>query len=73
MALNSPTLQKLLNEYNKTSVIYDFQKLISKTDKNCVEPDLEYIKSIDNNIYTLLCENIRYVQYIQEVKVIICY
>lgn len=64
MALNSPTLQKLLNEYNKTSIIYDFQKLISKTDKNCVEPDLEYIKSIDSSICTLLCENIRYVQYI---------
>lgn len=64
MAYNSPTLQKLLKEYNKSSIILDFQKLFAATRRNCVEPDLEYIKSIDNSICTQLYENIRYAQYI---------
>lgn len=64
MAYNSSTLQKLLKEYNKSSIILDFQKLFAATRRNCVEPDLEYIKSIDNSICTQLYENIRYVQYI---------
>lgn len=64
MAYNSSTLQKLLKEYNKSSIILDFQKLFAATRRNCVEPDLEYIKSIDNSICTQLYENIRYAQYI---------
>lgn len=64
MAYNSSTLQKLLKEYNKSSIILDFQKLFTATRRNCVEPDLEYIKSIDNSICTQLYENIRYAQYI---------
>lgn len=64
MAYNSSTLQKLLKEYNKSSIILDFQKLFAATLRNCVEPDLEYIKSIDNSICTQLYENIRYAQYI---------
>lgn len=64
MAYNSPILQKLLKEYNKSSIILDFQKLFAATLRNCVEPDLEYIKSIDNSICTQLYENIRYAQYI---------
>ena len=64
MAYNSSTLQKLLKEYNKSSIILDFQKLFAATRRNCVEPDLEYIKSIDNSICTQLYENIRYTQYI---------
>lgn len=64
MAYNSPTLQKLLTEFNETSIVIDFQKLYTTTRKTCVEPDLEYIKSIDNTIGTLLYENLRYVQYI---------
>lgn len=64
MAYNSSTLQKLLKDYNKSSIILDFQKLFAATRRNCVEPDLEYIKSIDNSICTQLYENIRYAQYI---------
>ena len=64
MAYNSPTLQKLLKEYNKSSIILDFQKLFAATRRNCVEPDLEYIKNINNSICTQLYENIRYAQYI---------
>lgn len=64
MAYNSPTLQKLLKEYNKSSIILDFQKLFAATRRNCVEPDLEYIKSINNSICVQLYENIRYAQYI---------
>lgn len=64
MAYNSSTLQKLLKEYNKSSIILDFQKLFAATRRNCVEPDLEYIKSIDNSICIQLYENIRYAQYI---------
>lgn len=64
MAYNSSTLQKLLKEYNKSSIILDFQKLFAATRRNCVEPDLEYIKNINNSICTQLYENIRYVQYI---------
>lgn len=64
MAYNSSTLQKLLKEYNKSSIILDFQKLFAATRRNCVEPDLEYIKNINNSICTQLYENIRYAQYI---------
>lgn len=64
MAYNSPTLQKLLKEYNKSSIILDFQKLFAATRRNCVEPDLEHIKSINNSICIQLYENIRYAQYI---------
>lgn len=64
MAYNSSTLQKLLKEYNKSSIILDFQKLFAATLRNCVEPDLEYIKNINNSICTQLYENIRYAQYI---------
>lgn len=64
MAYNSSTLQKLLKEYNKSSIILDFKKLFAAPRRNCVEPDLEYIKSIDNSICTQLYENIRYAQYI---------
>lgn len=64
MAYNSSTLQKLLKEYNKSSIILDFQKLFAATRRNCVEPDLEHIKSINNSICIQLYENIRYVQYI---------
>lgn len=65
MAYNSSTLQKLLIEYNRSSTfIYGFLKLFTATNKHCVEPDLEHIKSIDNSIFTQLYENIRYVQYI---------
>ena len=64
MAYNSSTLQKLLNEYNKSSIILDYQKLFAATLRNCVEPDLEYIKNINNSICTQLYENIRYAQYI---------
>lgn len=64
MAYNSPTLQKLLKEYNKSSIILDFQKLFAATRRNCVEPDLEYIKNINNSICIQLYENIRYAQYI---------
>lgn len=64
MAYNSPSLQKLLKEYNKSSIILDFQKLFAATRRNCVEPDLEYIKSINNSICIQLYENIRYAQYI---------
>ena len=64
MAYNSSTLQKLLKEYNKSSIILDFQKLFVATRRNCVEPDLEHIKSINNSICIQLYENIRYVQYI---------
>ena len=51
MAYNSSTLQKLLREYNKSSIILDFQKLFTATRRNCVEPDLEYIKRINNRQY----------------------
>ena len=64
MAYNSSTLQKLLREYNKSSIILDFQKLFAATRRNCVEPDLEYIKRINNSICIQLYENIRYAQYI---------
>ena len=45
MAYNSPTLQKLLIEYNRATFIYEFLKLFTATNKHCVEPDLEHIKS----------------------------
>lgn len=64
MAYNSSTLQKLLKEYHENLCILDFQKLSNTSCRACIEPDLEYIKSIDNSICTLLYENIRYVQYI---------